>query len=143
MTIQWLPFAILAGISFGVYNFFTKITADKFSPIISLAILTGTAFIMSLIGIAILSATKHTLLFDKNSLHKPILGGIFYGIAVIFNLIMLSKGTPLSLGNPFVSAVLTVMITMLSLLFLHESLNITRIAGLILATATLFVLSRS
>jgi len=140
---NWFPFAILAGTSYGVYNFFTKITADKFSPTVSLMIITGTAFIVSVIGTLILRALGFPLLFDKSSIHRPILSGIFYGTAVIFYVIMFSKGAPLSLGNPLVSALLTVVVTTLSLLFLHESLNPVRIAGLGAVIIGFFILARS
>ena len=140
---QWIPYAILAGASFGVYNFFTKITADKFSPTVSLMIITGTAFIVSIVGSLVLRSLGYSLAFDKSSLHKPILSGVFYGTAVIFYVLMFAKGAPLSLGNPFVNAFLAVTATILGLLLLHETYSIARIAGLVVVIVGMFILGRS
>ena len=117
---SWIHFAILAATSFGIYNFFTKITADKFSPTVSLMIITGTAFIVSVVGSLILRSLGQPLAFDKSSLHKPILSGIFYGTAVIFYVLMWSKGTPISLGSPLVVGGTTLVATFLGLLILGE-----------------------
>src|SRR3989339_323389 len=136
---NWFYFAILAGTSYGVYNFFTKITADKFSPTVSLMIITGTAFLVSVVGTLILRSLGFPLLFDKSQLHRPILSGLFYGTAVIFYVIMFSKGAPLSLGNSLVLALLTIVVTTLSLVFLHESLNPARIAGLVAVIIGFFI----
>jgi len=139
---QWIHFAILAATSFGVYNFFTKITADKFSPTISLMIITGTAFLVSVLGTVVLTLLGHTSHIDKSQLYRPILAGVFYGTAVIFNIIMFSKGTPVSLGSPLVVGGTTLVATILGLIILREPLNPARIAGLVAILVGLFFLAR-
>lgn len=139
----WLYYAILAGTGFGVYNFFVKITADKFSPTISLTIISGSAFIVSILGLLLFRLLGIPLLFDKGSLYKPILGGIMYGTALFLSVIMYSRGAPLSLGIPLVLAILTVIVTVLSVTVLHEPLNYVRIIGLIVIITGFFILARS
>lgn len=81
---QWMHFAVLAGSSYGVYNFFTKVTAEKFSPTISLMIVTGTAFAISIIGTLCLRYFGYPLIFDKSSIYKPMLSGFFMASRLFF-----------------------------------------------------------
>ena len=58
---NWIVFAILAASSFGFYNFFMKLTADKLSPTIALMFIAGTSFLVALI----------TTLIFKLLIHNP------------------------------------------------------------------------
>lgn len=139
---NWIFFAIFAATSFGFYNFFTKITADKFSPTIALMIITGVAFIMSVIATLIFNFLGQPLQFQKNALLRPVFGGLFYGTAVIFYVVMFSKGTPISIGSPFVVGGTTLVATILGLILLGEPLTAAKIVGVLTIVGGLFILGR-
>jgi uncharacterized membrane protein len=81
---SWIIFAILAATSFGFYNFFTKLAADKLSPTIALMFIAGTSFVVAIVATLIFKISGQPLSFSKNAILFPILAGAFTGIAEIF-----------------------------------------------------------
>ena len=65
---SWLPYAILAASSFGFYNFFVKISADKFSPSVANLFITGTSFLVAVGVTVFLRMTGQELIFTKESI---------------------------------------------------------------------------
>jgi len=75
----WFFFGTLAAVAFGLYNFFTKLTADKFSPSVGYLFLTGTAFLVGLIMTLYLKMTGQPITFTRTSVYLPILAGLATG----------------------------------------------------------------
>lgn len=136
---NWLIYAILAASGFGFYNFFTKISADKFSPTVANIFIAGTSFLVAVISTIYLKTSGQNLTFTKESLLLPIAAGIFTGVAEIFYLTMYSKNAPITIGGPLVIGGTVVVAVILGLIFLKEPMGITKIAG-ILFVITGFVL---
>jgi|SRR5680860_51890 len=139
---SWLIFAILAATSFGFYNFFIKISADKLSPTIALMLIAGTAFVVAMISTIFLKLTGQNLIFSKNVIYYPILAGLFTGVAEIFYLSMYSKNAPVSVGTPIVVGGTILVAVVLGIFLLKEPLNIEKVSGVILLLIGLVVLSR-
>ena len=68
---NWVVFAILSAISFGIYNFFVKLTGEKISPVVSLAFLTGTSFLFALLSIIFFKFSGQKISFSKNVILFP------------------------------------------------------------------------
>ncbi len=99
---NWLILAILSATSFGFYNFLTKMTADKLSPIIATVLITGTAFGVALVVMFVSKIAGQPIIISKNMILFPILAGLFVGIAELLYLFMFSSGAPITIGNPLV-----------------------------------------
>jgi transporter family protein len=140
---NWLSFAILASLSFGFYNFFVKLSADKLSPTIALMFIAGTSFLVAAISTLFFKLTGHNLSISKNAIMFPILAGLFTGMAEIFYLFMFSKNTQISIGHPLVVGGTITITVLLGLIILKEGVSAIKIAGIILTIIGLIFLSRS
>jgi len=140
---NWFTYAILAASSFGFYNFFTKLSADKMSPSIALMFMTGTSFIIAMITTLVFKFTGQELTFSKNVILFPILAGVFTGVAELFYLFMFAKNAPISIGNPLVVGGTVLVAVVLGLIVLKEPLNSMKIAGITVTILGLVILSRS
>lgn len=139
----WLAYAILAASSFGFYNFFTKISAEKFSPTVANIFIAGTSCLIAIISTIYLKMSGQSLIFTKGSLILPIVAGLFTGAAEIFYLTMFSKNTPVTIGSPLVVGGTIVVATILGIIILKEPMSATRIAGVVCVIVGLFLLTRS
>ncbi|EKD66401.1 MAG: hypothetical protein ACD_49C00044G0003 [uncultured bacterium (gcode 4)] len=140
---NWLAYAILAASSFGFYNFFTKISADKFSPALANIFIAGTSLLVAIISTIYLKMSGQSLIFTKGSLILPIMAGLFTGVAEIFYLSMYSKNAPITVGNPLVVGGTIVIAVILGIIILKEPMNTARIAGIIFVITGLVLLTRS
>ena len=140
---HWLAFAVLTASSYGVYNFFVKISANKLSPTIAIMFLTGTAFLVAAISTMFLKLTGQNLTITKNVIIYPILAGLFAGVAEIFYLLMYSKNAPLSIGLPLVMSGTIIVAVFLGIIFLKEDLNAVKFIGILITIIGLIVLTRS
>lgn len=143
LNMEWLIFGILSAVSFGFYNFFTKLASDKFSFSIVLMLTSGVAFLVAIITTIILKFNGSSLVFSKNYLTFPILAGLFTGFAEIFYILMFSKNAPLSIGNPLVVGGTVAVAVILGVLILREPINIFKIVGIILTIIGLIFLAKS
>jgi bacterial/archaeal transporter family protein len=138
----WIQFAILATISFGFYNFFTKLSADKLSPPVAFAIMAATALIVALIGIAFYKIAGMELVFTKEKLIFPVLAGVSTGLAEIFYLSMFAKDAPLAIGNPFVVGGTIIVAIVLGLLILKEPIGLYKGIGILVTLIGIVILSK-
>lgn len=120
---NWITFAILAATSFGFYNFFTKIAADKLSPTIALMFIAGATFLVATISTIGFKISGQELTFSKNVIWFPILAGIFAGIAEIFYLYMFTKNAPLNVGAPLVIGITIIATVLLGLIFFKRAIE--------------------
>jgi len=140
---NWLIFAVLSATSFGFYNFFTKLSADKFSPTIALLIMTGISFFVALISTVVFRISGQELIFSKNVIWLPIMAGLFAGIAEISYLFMYTKDAPLNIGTPLVVGLTIVVAVLLGVIILKESLDINKVIGICLTIIGLLFLMRN
>ncbi len=140
---NWLIFAILSAISFGFYNFFTKMAADKLSPIIATVLITGTAFIVALVVMFVSKIAGQPIVISKNIILFPILAGLFAGIAELLYLSMFSGGAPITIGNPLVVGGTVLVAVVLGMLILKEPMTVIKGIGIVLILIGLVMLVRS
>ncbi|MFW0862420.1 MAG: EamA family transporter [Candidatus Komeilibacteria bacterium] len=138
----WVLFGILAAVSFGFYNFFTKISADKLNPIIALVFITGSSFLVALVIALLFKLSGQELVLSKNSISIPILAGVFTGIAEMFYLFMFTKGAPLSIGNPLVVGGTIIVAVLLGMIIIKEPLSWVKAIGILVTLLGVIILSR-
>jgi len=140
---NWLILAILSATTFGFYNFFTKLSADKLSPIIAAVFITGASFAIAVIAMITLKISGQAITFNKNMLLFPILAGVFAGVADVLYLFMFSSGAPITIGNPIVVGGTVFVAVVLGLVILREPLTVIKGIGIILVLIGLVLLARS
>ena len=86
---NWITFAILAATSFGFYNFFTKLAADKLSPTIALMFIAGTSFVVAMVATLVFkisdvrdiskksSSRSNTIKLPGTEINNQFFGGIY------------------------------------------------------------------
>ena len=139
---NWLVYAILAAVSFGFYNFFTKVSADKFSPAVANLFIAGFSFTVAVVSIMYIKISGQSLIFSKSYIILPIVAGIFAGVAELFYLSMYTKNAPITIGNPLVVGGTIVIAVILGMIILKEPINATKIAGIVLVLTGLVFLMR-
>lgn len=139
---QWIFYALFAALSFGFYNFFAKLSSDKFSPTVGLLILTATSFSVALVATVFLKIFGKPIIFTRDSLALPMLAGLATGLAEIFYFITFSKGAPLGIGTTLVIGGTMIVATILGFIVLKEPLSIEKIAGFLLVIGGMVLLTR-
>ena len=140
---SWLTYAILAASGFGFYNFFVKISADKFSPTVAGIFIALSSFVVAVIATLYFKMSGQNLVFTKSSLVLLILAGIFTALGEFFFLFMYAKGSPITIGNPVVVGGTVLVSMILGVIVLKEPMNITKVAGTIFVLIGLVLLARS
>ncbi len=140
---NWIPYAILAASTFGFYNFFVKLSADKLNPIAANIFIAGTSCLIAIISAIYLKLNGQDLLITKESVKFPIIAGLFAGVAEIAYLMMYSKNTPITIGNPLVVGGTTIIAILLGFIILKEPVSLSKGIGIVLTLTGLVILSRS
>lgn len=140
---NWLTYAILAASSFGLYNFFLKLSSSKFSPPLANFFITGVAFLVTAIIVVYLKTSGQELVFSKENIKLPIIAGLSVGAAGILYLTMFTKHAPFTIGYPLVTSGAIIVALILGFLILKEPLNTIKIAGIIFTLTGLILLARS
>lgn len=139
---NWITFAILAGTSFGFYNFFVKLASDKLSPTIALMFIAGSSFLIATVSTILFKVSGQQLTFSKGAIWFPIFAGVFTGIAEILYLFMFAKNAPLNIGAPLVIGLTSIIAVLLGLIFLKEPLSAAKIVGICVTIVGLVILAR-
>ena len=135
-------FAIISALSFGFYNFFTKLTSEKFDTVLAVTIVTGTSFLFSLIVIFSMIIQGHQFIIPKKAIYLPVVAGIFTGVAEIMYLFTFQNGLPLSIGNPIVVGGTTLFAVLFGIFFLQEQVTILQIFAIFIVLIGLILLAK-
>ncbi len=141
---NWFVAGLIAVSFLTAYNFISKLFSSKISSLYAIPFVAIGVLVAALVSY-VLTRTIHfeNLVFSKNGALLAMLGGLLWGLSGIFYFLMFAKGAPLSVGLPFVVGSITIMGTILGVLFLREPLATMKIAGTISLFVGLVLLSRA
>lgn len=134
--IQWLPQAILALISFGLWGLFSKLALVHIDS--KSALIFQTAGVM-LVGIIALSMLNFKPTTDLKGVSYGLLTGVAYGIGCLFYLIAADKGKIVTVVT--LTALYPLVTIILSYFLLQETVTMKQIAGISLALVAIFLMS--
>lgn len=134
---SWLIYALLAGILFSGYNTFVSLSSRHFTPTLILLIVTGTAFLISLIINGYLSFHSSTPKINLAQIYQPILGGVFNSLAIICYSLVFSQKSSLFSSSSVVSIILNCSLMFISLIILGEKITFLKASSLLLSLATI------
>lgn len=136
MMSSWLPSALLALFSFGLWGLFTKLAI--------LYIDSKSAFIFQTAGVLIVGAITMGLVdyrpaTDLKGLSFGLLTGLTYGVGCLFYFIAADKGKITSVVT--LTALYPLVTIILSYLLLKEGMNYKQCLGILLALISIYLMS--
>jgi len=133
---QWLPAALLALLSFGLWGLFSKLALVYIDS--KSALIFQTAGVL-IVGIITLSMLNFKPAADAKGLGFGLLTGIAYGVGCLFYLMAADKGKIVTVVT--LTALYPVVTIILSYFLLQETIHIKQFLGIMLALAAIYLMS--
>lgn len=133
---QWLPAAVLALISFGLWGFFTKLAIAYIDSRSAFVFQTLGVLLVGLITLGLVHFKPST---DVKGLGYSLLTGITYGVGCLFYFMAADKGKIITVVT--LTALYPLMTIILAFLFLHETITLKQCLGIFLALGAILLLS--
>jgi transporter family protein len=137
---SWFFYAVGAAVLYGAHQIFTKLASDRISDGLGGFVVEASA------ALTILLYLVYLRLFDKwnqtgsaPGVYYSVLTGICVGVGTIFFFLLFQKGGPLS-SVPMILAGGAAIMAVGGIAFFREPASLTRILGIVLALAGLFLL---
>lgn len=141
---NWFTSAIIAILFLSFYNFILKVASSKISSIHALPFIAGGVFVASLIGLTLSKVSSlNNLQYTKHGALYAVFAGLFWGLGIIFAVLMYSKNTPLSIGLPLITGGLAIIGSILGILFLKEPVTALKVFGVVVTLVGLIILSKA
>lgn len=138
---NWIVFAVLTIISYAIFDFFLKLSAERIHGGLGGFLINLVATLVLLAFIAYNKLRGETLTTPKpGGILYSILAGISIGFATIFFMKMFSANVNLSIGIPFVRIGIVLLASMLGILLLKEGFTIRYVIGMLLALLSLYLI---
>lgn len=138
---RWVVVAIIVAVLFGLYHVFTKLAAGRMPDAVGGFWLEGIA----MVGMGIYLLVTRQPLWGPNvsrtGLVFALLGGVCVGLGTVLNFTAYRLG-PLSAVGPIILLGGISMAVLVGVLFLGESLTLSRGIGWVLALIAIYLLSR-
>ena len=137
---SWFFYAIGAAVLYGAHQIFTKLASDRISDGLGGFVVEASAAATILLYLAYLRcAGPWNQTGTAIGVYYSILTGICVGIGTIFFFLLFQKGGPLS-SVPMILAGGAAIMALAGILFFKEPAALTRLLGIALALAGLFLL---
>jgi transporter family protein len=133
---QWLPPAIFALLSFGLWGFFTKLAIVYIDSKSALVFQTAGVLIIGLITLSFLNFKPQA---DLKGLGFSILTGLTYGIGCLFYFIAADKGKIATVVT--LTALYPLVTIILSYLLLKEGVSLKQCVGIVLAIVAIYFMA--
>lgn len=133
---EWLPSALFALFSFGLWGLFSKLSLVYVDSKSALIYQTAGVLIVGLLTLSILKFKPDT---DVKGVSFGLLTGLAYGIGCFFYLIAADKGKVITVVT--LTALYPLVTIILSYFLLKETINIKQFLGIILALVAIFLMS--
>jgi bacterial/archaeal transporter family protein len=134
--IEWLPAALLALFSFGVWGLFTKLAIVYIDSKSALVFQTVGVLMVGLITLGLIKFRPET---DIKGLTYGLLTGIAYGIGCLFYFIAADKGKIMTVVT--LTALYPLVTIILSYLLLKEGINLKQCCGIACALIAIYLMA--
>lgn len=136
-----LTFALLAGVSIGLYSFFQKLGSTNINPALGSMVVSAVAFTVNLIILLLMKFKNQEILFTPKGLKLLIFVGLAAAGVDFFSLLAYSKG--LQLTSAFIiGGAQTAIILVGGYLVLKEPFDLARFFALVLIIVGTLLLQR-
>lgn len=134
---EWLPAAVLALMSFGLWGLFTKLAIVYIDSKSALVFQTFGVFLVGVITLWVMNFKPET---EIKGISFGLLTGLAYGIGCLFYFIAVGKGKVITVVT--LTALYPLVTILLSYFLLHETINIKQWIGIILALIAIYFLAQ-
>src|SRR5437762_10214784 len=136
----WFFYAVWAAVLYGLHQIFTKLAADKISDGLGGFVVEATAALTILLYLAWLRfGGTWNQTSSGPGVFWSVLTGICVGVGTIFFFVLFQKGGPLS-AVPMILAGGAAIMAIAGILIFRETPSLSRLLGIVLAIAGLFLL---
>jgi transporter family protein len=137
---SWFVYAVGAAILYGAHQIFTKVASDRISDGLGGFVVEASAAATILVYLAYLRwFGPWNQTSSAPGVYYSVLTGICVGVGTIFFFLLFQKGGPLS-SVPMILAGGAAIMAVAGILFFKEPASLSRLLGIILALAGLFLL---
>ena len=136
-----LIFALLAGMSIGLYSFFQKLGSTNINPALGSMVVSAVAFTINLVILLSMKIRNQEILFTNKGLKLLILVGIAAAGIDFFSLLAYSRGLRLT-SSFIIGGVQTAIVLTGGYLVLKEPFDLARLFALALIIIGTFLLQR-
>lgn len=138
---RWVVVAIIVAVLFGLYHVFTKLAAGRLPDAVGGFWLEGIAMIGMGVYLLLIRQPLWGPNVSRSGLIFALLGGLCVGLGTVLNFTAYRLG-PLSAVGPIILLGGISMAVLVGVLFLGESLTLSRGIGWLLALVAIWLLSR-
>jgi len=136
----WFWYAVVAAVLYGAHQIFTRLASDQIGDGLGGFVVEATAALTILLYLAALWLTSRwDQKFSAVGFNYSALTGICVGVGTIAFFLLFQKGGPLS-SVPAILAGGAAIMALAGILFFKEPASFSRLAGIMLALAGLFLL---
>jgi bacterial/archaeal transporter family protein len=138
----WFWYAVVAAVLYGAHQIFTRLAADHIGDGLGGFVVEATAALSILLYLAFLWLSgRWNQKFSVEGFNYSVLTGICVGAGTIVFFLLFQRGGPLS-SVPAILAGGAAIMAIAGILFFREPASLTRLLGITLAIAGLFLLRR-
>lgn len=138
---SWIFVALLTACFYALYNIFIKLASGHIHQITGAVILQIAAFILGIGWFIYLKINHAPTEISPKGFWLAVTAGVFVGLAEIFSFVLFSKGISASVGIPVIIGGSVLIASVIGFVWLKESISVTRLLGLILIVAGIWLLS--
>jgi transporter family protein len=137
----WLPLALVTATCFGLYNTFIKLGSARIDQVLGAVVLQVVSALVGGAFALVLYLGGRAMPVTRAGLGYAALAGLAVAVAEILMFVVLARGAPSSLATPIIMGGSVVIAALVGMVFLRESLGVAQIAGIILVTGGIVLLS--
>ncbi|HEY2826171.1 MAG TPA: EamA family transporter [Pirellulales bacterium] len=139
---EWFWYAIGAAILYGMHQVFTRMASDRIGDGLGGFVVEGTAaFTILLYLLSLYVSGNWNQSFSTPGIFYSVLTGICVGVGTVFFFQLFQQGGPLS-AVPMILAGGASLMAVVGIFFFKESASWTRLLGIVLSIAGLFLLRK-
>jgi len=138
---SWIVIGILAGLFFAIYNLLLSLSSNNLHAFVGSVALSLSSAAVTLAMIFFFKISGQDINFTTKGIRMACFAGIFSAVGSLLYFLMYQKKAPVSIGLPLLSVSTIIFSILIGLIFLGEKLTTIKIVGLILAVASVVMLS--
>lgn len=138
---SWVLIGILAGLFFAIYNLLLSLSRNNLHAFVGSVALSLSSAAVTVAMIIFFRATGQDISFTAKGIKMACFAGIFSAVGSLLYFLMYQKKAPVSIGLPLLSVSTIIFSILIGLIFLGEKLTVLKVVGLVLAIASVCILS--
>jgi drug/metabolite transporter (DMT)-like permease len=137
----WIICGIGAGLFFAIYNSFLKLGSNDLHALVGSISLSVASVVVTLGLVAAFKASGQEINITSRGVKLACIAGVFSAFGSYLYFLMYQKKAPISIGLPLLSVSTILFSGIIGLMFFGEKLTGMKILGLLLAVASIVVMS--